>query len=91
MQASVERTLVGKAWFGQMMAEFGFDVLHTEGNFLHVRFGEQASVVHKALQGKVLYRKDFECAALAGYSRFSMAPKEVLTPVVHLINQAVKG
>ena len=91
MWASVERILAGKSWFAGAMSNLGFDVLPTAGNFLHVRFGELSFVVHQALHGKVLYRKTFESPALKDCSRFTMAPKEVLEPVVKLIERAVKG
>lgn len=91
MKASVDRILAGKAWFSEEMTGLGFKVLPTFGNFSHVQFGDMAPVVHHALQGKVLYRKAFEFPALMGYSRFTMAPKEVLKPVVGLIQRAVRG
>ena len=91
MQASVDRTLAGKVWFTSEMRNLGFDVLEAAGNFLHVRFGADEVAVHQALEGRVLYRKGFDLPALAGYSRFSMAPQEILAPVVDLIRQAVKG
>jgi histidinol-phosphate aminotransferase len=91
MQASVKRTLGGKAFFAHSMRDLGFRVLPTSGNFLHVAFGGQAPAVHAALKGKVLYRANFEQACLAGFSRFSMAPQEVLEPVVKIIQQAVKS
>lgn len=91
MQTSVDRTLTGKKWFAREMQGLGFGVLEVAGNFLHVSFGEAGPAVHKALQDRVLYRKGFDIPALAGYSRFSMAPREILEPVVDLIRQAVKG
>lgn len=91
MQVSVARTLAGKEWFAAQMRGLGFEVLTAAGNFLHVRFGAAGPAVHQALQGRVLYRKGFDIPALAGYSRFSMAPQEILAPVVGLIQQAVKG
>jgi len=91
MHASVARTQAGKQWFSAEMRALGFDVLETAGNFLHVRFGVSGSAVHQTLQGRVLYRKGFDVPALAGYSRFSMAPQEILAPVVGLIRKAVKG
>jgi histidinol-phosphate aminotransferase len=91
MQTSVDRTLAGKKWFAREMLGRGFGVLAAAGNFLHVRFGDAGPVVHEALQDRVLYRKGFDIPALAGYSRFSMAPREILEPVVDLIRQAVKG
>lgn len=91
MQASVDRTLAGKKWFAAEMRDLGFEVLDTAGNFLHVRFGPAGQEVHRVLQGRVLYRRDFDIPALAGYSRFSMAPQKILVPVADLIRQAVKG
>ncbi|GAB2182025.1 histidinol-phosphate transaminase [Denitratisoma sp. agr-D3] len=91
MQASVDRTLAGKQWFASEMRALGFEVLETAGNFLHVRFGAAGTVVHRAMEDRVLYRKGFDVPALAGYSRFSMAPQEILAPVVGLIQEALKG
>lgn len=90
MQTSVARTLEGKKYFADAMRKLGFRVLPTEGNFLHVAFGEQSLQVHAALKGKVLYRVNFEQVCLAGFSRFSMAPQTILEPVINLIQQAVK-
>lgn len=91
MQASVARTLQGKEFFADSMRALGFSVPAAAGNFLHVGFGDRAVAVHAALKGEVLYRANFEHACLAGFSRFSMAPRAILEPVVKLIQQSVKG
>lgn len=91
MLASVARTLDGKEYFARSMEALGLRVLRTEGNFLHVAFGDKGTVIHAALRGKVLYRIGFDMPSLRGYSRFSMAPRNILEPVVDLITQAVKG
>jgi histidinol-phosphate/aromatic aminotransferase/cobyric acid decarboxylase-like protein len=91
MRASVQRTLEGKQYFGQAMRALGFGVLENAGNFLHVNFGEDGPLVHASLKGRVLYRTAFDTGCLAGFSRFSMAPMQVLEPVVGIIAQAMKG
>ncbi len=88
MRQSVQRILTGKARFAQRMEGLGLRVLPTHGNFLHVNFGPAAPRVHAALKGKVLYRESFSMPGLAGFCRFSMAPAEVLEPVIQLIESA---
>lgn len=89
VQASVERILDGKRWFAAEMEAMGYPVLAGHGNFIHVHFGTYGEAIHRALDGRVLYRRDFPNTALAGYSRFTAGPKEVLEPVVEWINSAV--
>lgn len=88
MEKSVARIADGKAHFVQRMRALGFDVPRTEGNFQHVAFGASAPAVHAALEGKVLYRRDFADECLRGYSRFSVAPRELLEPVIGIIERA---
>jgi len=88
MKASVARTRTGKDYFANSMSDLGFNVSKNEGNFLHVGFGEMGPAVHAALKGKVLYRVGFEMPCLTGFSRFSMAPRQILEPVVAIIEQA---
>jgi len=90
MANSVTRILEGKAFFAGEMEALGFKVLPTCGNFIHVAFGEKAGVVHAALSNKVLYRADFPQPCLAGYSRFTVAPRAVMEKVVQLIRQGVE-
>lgn len=86
---SVMRILEGKAWFAGVMRELGFKVLMTNGNFIHVAFGADADVVHQALDGHVLYRRDFPGTALSGFARFSVAPCQVMETVAEMIRQAL--
>lgn len=88
MMQSVARINEGKQFFGAELQALGFKILPTTGNFLHVDFGEQGQAVHAALTGKVLYRASFDHPCLAGYSRFSVAPKSIMAKVVNLIKQA---
>jgi histidinol-phosphate aminotransferase len=85
MQQSVQRLNEGKKYFLTEMENLGFKTLHSEGNFFHVFFGQQASAVHALLRGKVLYREDFSHPSLAGYSRFTATTKERFEPIVALI------
>lgn len=91
MLQSVARINEGKRYFQQEMHALGFGVLPTAGNFLHVAFGAQAQAVHAALSPKVYYRAAFDSPSLAGYSRFSVAPKPVMAQVADIIRQAVSG
>jgi histidinol-phosphate aminotransferase len=91
MQASVQRTLTGKEYFARSMRELGFRVIDNEGNFLLVGFGESGPAINAALRGKVLYREGFDMPCMVGLSRFSMAPRPILEPVVRIIEQAMGG
>ena len=90
MAESVARNNDGKAFFVEKMRSLGFTVLPTHGNFLHVAFGVKGPQVHAALAGKVLYRVAFDHPSLAGYSRFSVAPRDIMSRVSDLIERAVK-
>jgi histidinol-phosphate aminotransferase len=90
MAQAVSRIDEGKAFFVEEMRGLGFKVLPTAGNFVHVAFGERSSVIHAALTDRVLYRAAFDHRCLAGYSRFSVAPKSIMSKVVELIRQAVE-
>jgi histidinol-phosphate aminotransferase len=86
---AVDRINEGKEFFAAQMRSLGFAVLPTEGNFTHVEFGESGPAVHAALAGRVLYRAAFAPGALAGYSRFTVAPPVIMAQVVDLIKRAV--
>ena len=85
MWASVRRLNEGKRYFAGEMARLGFNVLSTHGNFQHVAFGPGADAVHRALENRVLYRKDFKEDCLKGYSRFSAATIDQFAPIVSAI------
>lgn len=87
--ASVLRIQEGKAWFIDELRGLGYHVLPGHGNFMHVGFGADGPAIHAALSGRVLYRADFPNSVLAGYSRFSMAPKAIMEGVAALIRTAV--
>jgi len=88
MMQSVARVNDGKHFFEDEMRTMGFRVLQTGGNFTHVAFGERSKVVHAALLDKVLYRASFDHPCLAGYSRFSVAPRRSMARVVDLIRSS---
>jgi histidinol-phosphate aminotransferase len=90
MADAVARIQAGKVFFVEAMRALGFGVLPTEGNFVHVAFGKAAPDVHEQLKGKVLYRAAFAQPCLAGYSRFTVAPRPIMTGVVDLITRAVE-
>lgn len=91
MEASVARLQAGKRMFLAAMNELGFATLNGAGNFLHVAFGTKAQAVHRALDGKVMYRQDFADPCLAGFSRFSATTPQVFAPVIELIRKASEG
>lgn len=90
MTAAVARIEDGKRFFGEEMREMGFRVLPTYGNFIHVAFGARGPQIHAALAQQVLYRASFDQPCLAGYSRFTVAPREIMIQVADLIKSAVK-
>jgi histidinol-phosphate aminotransferase len=89
MEDSVKRLNDGKRWFAGQMEALGFNVLPTQGNFQHVAFGPCADVIHRALDGMVLYRKEFNDECLKGYSRFSATTAEKFAPIVEAIRATV--
>jgi histidinol-phosphate aminotransferase len=89
MIQSVARINDGKHFFENEMHSLGFGVAQTAGNFTHIAFGERGEVVHAALSGKVLYRASFDHPCLAGYSRFSVAPRAFMTQVADLIKLSI--
>lgn len=91
MIESVERIKAGKEYFVGAMAHLGFKVLPTAGNFVHVAFGRHAPAIHAALERRVLYRKNFDHPSLAGYSRFSVAPRNIMAQVVGPITQTMES
>jgi len=90
MTEAVARIQAGKVFFVEAMRSLGFGVLPTEGNFVHVAFGNTAPEVHAHLMGRVLYRATFSQPCLAGYSRFSVAPRPIMSKVVDLITYAIE-
>ena len=90
MEQTVERLTDGKARFVADMRALGFRVLPTSGNFVHIAFGEKGPAVHAALAARVLYRARFDQPCLAGFSRFSVAPYEIMREVTALITAAVE-
>lgn len=91
MEKSVARITDGKDFFAGKMRALGFSVLPTAGNFIHVAFGDKGPAIHAALAGKVLYRAAFDHPSLAGYSRFSVAPREIMAKVSDLIGGAINS
>jgi histidinol-phosphate aminotransferase len=89
MTRSVGRIREGKEFFVAAMRLLGFGVLPTDGNFVHVAFGESGGAVHAALSARVLYRAAFDHPCLRGYSRFTVAPHATMSEVVSLIAEAV--
>jgi histidinol-phosphate aminotransferase len=89
MMQSVARLNDGKHFFEHEMRSLGFKVLQTAGNFTHVAFGERSGFVHAGLSGKVLYRAAFDHPCLAGYSRFSVAPRLSMARVADLIRNSI--
>jgi len=89
MVASVQRLNAGRNAFLSAMQDLGFRTLRPTANFCHVSFDHDAELVHKSLESVVAYRRDFKEPCLAGFSRFSSAPLELLQPVIHRIQSVV--
>lgn len=85
METSVKRIMDGKNFFVNTLREFGFSVIDTHANFIHVDFAEQSERVHKTLAREVLYRHSFNHPCLAGYSRFTVAPRPLMEKIVSLL------
>ena len=90
MESSVERINAGKLYFQNEMAGIGMEVLQTHGNFVHINFGEYGETISKYLSDKVLYRPSFDHCSLAGFSRFTSAPIEIMHIVSKFIRDAIK-
>lgn len=88
--AAAERINDGKRYFMGRMQGLGFDTLDCGGNFVHVNFGQCQEAVHAALKGKVLYKPSFRDPCLAGLSRFTTAPKEIMERLSALIEAGMK-
>ena len=91
MQQAVTRIRDGKAFFVSEMRRLNFRVLPTHGNFVHVAFGDAGPAIHEVLAGKVLYRAAFGDPCLAGFSRFSVAPRPMMLQVANLIKSALNN
>lgn len=91
MLQSVNRINAGKKYFQDSMNDLGLSSYESYGNFVHVRFGKYADEIHKNLEGKVYYRKDFTNPCLEGYSRFSTTTKERFKPIIESITNTVKS
>lgn len=89
MRLSVDRINAGKKYFQDTMKTIGFSSYESYGNFLHVRFGRHADEIHKILENKVYYRKDFNDPCLEGYSRFSSTTIERFKPIIKCITDVV--
>ncbi len=85
MRESVKRIMMGKEYFLNELKNLGFQTLITEGNFLHVNFGERSNLIHNSLEKKVLYRKSFNEECLRGFSRFTATTKENMIPIIEVL------
>ncbi len=90
MTKSVSSINEAKIYFCKEMEKLSFKTLPTEGNFTHVAFGEKSMAMHNALKNHVLYRESFDHPCLAGFTRFSLAPKSVMKEVVKIIHGALE-
>lgn len=89
MQVSVGRLNKGKKYFINEMTKLGFKTLSSEGNFLHVAFGEYSDRIHFALKDKVFYQKNFKHPALVGYSRFTTTTVGLFSQIIDLISEVI--
>ena len=90
MKESVKRIMLGKEYFINELRELGFQTLNTEGNFLHVGFGNDSKLIHSLLQKKVLYRQSFNEECLRDFSRFTATTKDNLIPIIDLLKKSLK-
>jgi histidinol-phosphate aminotransferase len=90
MYSSVKRINDGKKYFQDSMRSVGLATYESFGNFVHVQFGKYGSEIHKVLDDKVYYRKDFNNSCLKGYSRFSTTTIENFKPIIECITNVVK-
>ncbi|MEK9643923.1 MAG: histidinol-phosphate transaminase [Alphaproteobacteria bacterium] len=89
VERSVARIKEGKVAFARRMRALDLQVFECAGNFLHVDFGDARDAVHAALHGRVLYRENFSEPCLAGFSRFTGAPAEVMDELSDMISTAL--
>jgi len=89
MRLSVDRINAGKRYFQDSMKEIGLHSYESYGNFVHVKFGKYSEDVHKSLENKVYYRKDFNEPCLKSYSRFSSTTIDIFKPIIKCINEVV--
>lgn len=87
---TVRRINTGKRYFLDRMRRHNLRALDGAGNFLHIDFGERRAAVFAALDGKVLFKRSFADPCLAGFSRFSAAPENVMARVADLIDGALR-
>ena len=91
MESSINRIKNGKIYFQESMRKIGLSTYLSYGNFFHVSFGDYSKLIHKELDGKAYYRKDFNIECLNGYSRFSGATIEQYKPIVESIEKIVNN
>src|SRR5690606_33207279 len=91
MEASVKRLERGRAYFVKAVEDLGYRTIQTRGNFQHVSFGADAEMVHRALQGAVLYRRDFAEPCLIGFSRFSLTTESNFEHLISIIAKAKRS
>lgn len=87
MMDSVNRIKLGKLFFETELKKLGFEVLDTQGNFSHVKFGKFRNEIFSELDKIVYYRKDFKQDCLKGFSRFSSAPKNIMRIIINNIKK----
>lgn len=87
IENSVDRLNNGKNWFIECLREMNYKVWESHGNFMHVNFSDHAKEIHAKLSNIVLYRKNFEEAALNGFSRFSSTTREEFEVVAKAISE----
>jgi len=87
---SVLRIKEGKELMLKSMERLNFQTVASHGNFLHVNFGDEAERIHNSLSNHVYYRQETSHPSLMGFSRFSMAPPEIIQQLVDYINAAAE-
>jgi histidinol-phosphate aminotransferase len=85
IKKSISRINKGKLYFENQMNILGYDVLKTYTNFSHINFKKDKNIIFKKLDKSVYYRKYFTHSSLIGFSRFTIAPINIMKKIVKII------
>lgn len=82
-----KQTREGKDYLAKYFQEKGYEVFKGHANFLHVDFGSRRSeTIKHLLNNKVLFKDSFTHPSLKRFSRFTIGPRESLTPLIDIFN-----
>lgn len=89
MEQSVKRIKKAKIFFENEMKALKFEVLKTEANFSHVKFGKKEEIIYDSLKNKVLYRRKTDYNFFKDYSRFSIGTLSNMQNIIRWIKESV--